>query len=207
MVGRDSYEGLTIPDLQPDLPPEVIQTVISEGVWRGAALLRNVDGSDIPVSQVIGSVLNPDGSIRMLTTIARDITVQNEADKQLRQAQEHLEQRVQDATDEIREQSEAIMEMSTPVINLWDRIVMLPLIGTVDSMRAQQMIDTSVARNLLKAVNTASMLGAKVILTGFSPGAAQTLAQLGVDFSSLKTTGFSSCGYRRGIQADGCFPG
>ena len=113
------------------------------------------------------------------------------------------------------------MEMSTPVIKVWNKVVMLPIVGAVDTSRAQQMtekllesvvqneaevalldvtgvpfIDTSVARNLLKAIDAARMLGADVIVTGFSPEAAQTLAQLGVDFSALRTRGSLQTGLR-----------
>jgi PAS domain S-box-containing protein len=196
LVGHDKWEGLGIEDMQPDMPPEILQTVISDGEWSGESTLTSSDGNIIPVSQFIGSIKNPDGSVRIFTTIARDITPQKEVEEQLRRAHEDLEQRVQDATDEIREQSDAIMEMSTPVIKLWDRIVLLPLIGAVDSGRAQQMIetllqtivdeeavvavldvtgvpmiDTSVARNLLKAVDSARMLG----VTSSSPDSVPVL--------------------------------
>ena len=121
---------------------------------------------------------------------------------------------IRKANESIAEQSRAIMEMSIPVIKIWDEIVMIPLIGTIDTARANDMtgrllesivehgarvalldvtgvpiIDTSVARHLIQAVDSSRILGAEVIVTGFSPDAAQTLAQLGVDFTTLRTRG------------------
>jgi anti-anti-sigma regulatory factor len=121
---------------------------------------------------------------------------------------------IQQANDSIREQAMAITELSTPVIRVWSGIVLLPMIGTVDTARSQQMtdrlldaiatddskvaildvtgvptIDTSVARHIMTMVAAANVLGAEVVITGFSPEAAQTIAQLGVDFSQLRTAG------------------
>ena len=114
----------------------------------------------------------------------------------------------------IASQSEAILELSTPVTEIWDGILVMPLIGTVDTARAQQIIDalldaiaasqascaiiditgvpvidTSVADHLLKTVAAAEMLGAEVILSGVSPLNAQTLVKLGVDLSGISTKG------------------
>jgi len=61
-------------------------------------------------------------------------------------------------------------------------------------------IDTSVARNLLKAVDAAKMLGAQIVVTGFSPDAAQTLAQLGVDLRELNTRGSLKAGISDAFQ-------
>jgi anti-anti-sigma regulatory factor/CHASE1-domain containing sensor protein len=149
-----------------------------------------------------------------------EIRVQ-EATSELQDSHDKMEQRVEErtadlarASDEIMKQNEAIMDMSTPVIQLWQGIVLMPLIGMLDTTRATQMsdraleaivesqskvliidvtgvpvIDTSVARHILTVVDASRILGAEVIITGFSPEAAQTLAQLRVDFKTLQTRG------------------
>ncbi len=112
----------------------------------------------------------------------------------------------------ILRQSESLREVSTPVITLWDSMLLLPLVGIVDSVRAQQIsealleaisrseaevtlidvtgvpvMDTSVARHLLRTVTAAEMLGTRVILTGIGPGTAQTMVKLGIDMSGVPT--------------------
>jgi rsbT co-antagonist protein RsbR len=112
----------------------------------------------------------------------------------------------------IKEQAKAIDELSTPVIQLWDGILALPLIGTVDSARAKQImenllseivkskssqvviditgvpiVDTGVASRLMRTVEAARLLGAECILTGISPVIAQTLVTVGVNMGSIKT--------------------
>jgi rsbT co-antagonist protein RsbR len=113
-----------------------------------------------------------------------------------------------------RRQGEALREVSTPVITLWDSMLLLPLVGVVDSVRAQQIaerlleaigqseaevtlidvtgvpvMDTGVARHILKTVAAAEMLGTRVILTGISPTTAQTMVKLGIDLSGVPTRG------------------
>lgn len=112
----------------------------------------------------------------------------------------------------IREQERTILELSTPVVQLWDRILALPVVGTVDTLRTQQImedllqkivdtgsevvliditgvpvVDTSVARHLLQTCTAARLLGAEVILVGISPRIAQTLVHLGVDLGEVTT--------------------
>jgi rsbT co-antagonist protein RsbR len=144
-----------------------------------------------------------------------------QAEEEIRSLNEKLERRVV-------EQERSILELSTPVVKLWDEIVLLPLIGVVDTARAQQMIesllaaivranarvvvlditgvpsvDTSVAQHLIKSVAAAKMLGAEVIVTGVSPEAAQTLVKLCVDLSSMRTRGSLRAGLAEALSLTG----
>ena len=112
----------------------------------------------------------------------------------------------------IAQQSLSLLELSTPVVRLWDRVLMVPLIGVMDTLRARQtterlleaiakyeatvaildvtgvpVLDTSVAGHMMKTIAAAQMLGAWVVMTGISPDGAQTLVKLGVDFSVVTT--------------------
>ncbi len=165
-----------------------------------------------------------------------------EATAELQEAYDGMEQQVEERTaearhaaeeaekarEEIAAQAEIMMEMSTPVIKLWNGVVLTPLIGILDTDRSAQMtervldaivenearvvildvtgvavIDTSVARHIISTVDAARILGAEVIITGFSPEAAQTLSQLGVDFKSLRTRGSLAAGLREAMHAVG----
>jgi len=113
----------------------------------------------------------------------------------------------------ISRQQQEIVELSTPVIQLWDGILAVPLIGTLDSARAQQVmenllqaiaktgfdivildiegvstVDTFIAQHLLKTVNAARLMGAECIISGIGPAIAQTIVQLGIDMLAVKTT-------------------
>ncbi|MBA2645345.1 MAG: STAS domain-containing protein, partial [Pyrinomonadaceae bacterium] len=112
----------------------------------------------------------------------------------------------------IRQQRADMLELSTPVIKVWDKILSLPIIGTLDSRRAQMMMesllqkivetgstvailditgvrtmDTLVANHLIKTVTAARLMGARCILTGVSPAIAQTMVQLGIDLTQITT--------------------
>jgi rsbT co-antagonist protein RsbR len=114
----------------------------------------------------------------------------------------------------IREQQEAIRELSTPVLQVRDRLLILPIIGAIDTQRARQVtqqllhairdararvvviditgvaaVDTTVANHLIQTVDAARLMGATAILTGMSPEIAQTLVKLGVDLTRVSTLG------------------
>ena len=112
----------------------------------------------------------------------------------------------------IRLQQAEMLELSTPVVKLWDGIIALPLIGTLDSSRTNMMmenllqsivdtgsgiaivditgvptVDTLVAQYLLKTVAAARLMGAECIISGIRPQIAQTMVQLGVEFRDVVT--------------------
>lgn len=117
------------------------------------------------------------------------------------------------ATDEvISRQTEEILEMSTPVIQIWEGVVAAPIIGMLDSSRTQQFmerlletivatnspvaliditgvpqIDTATAQHLIDTINAVKLLGSQVIITGVRPVIAQTLVHLGIDLSGIIT--------------------
>jgi rsbT co-antagonist protein RsbR len=114
----------------------------------------------------------------------------------------------------IHEQQESIRELSTPVLQVRERLLILPIIGVLDSARARQLneqllaairdrraavvviditgvatIDRTVANHLVQTVEASRLMGARTILTGLSPEIAETLVDLGVDLSMMRTVG------------------
>jgi len=114
----------------------------------------------------------------------------------------------------IRQQQDAIRELSTPVLPVRERLLILPIIGVLDGERARQLteqlltgirthrakvvviditgvpdVDESVANHLVQTVDASRLMGASVIITGLSPEIAQTLVTIGVDLSKMDTIG------------------
>jgi rsbT co-antagonist protein RsbR len=114
--------------------------------------------------------------------------------------------------DVIMRQQQELLELSTPVVELWDGILALPMIGTLDSARTQVVmesllqaivrtgaglaiiditgvptVDTLVAQHLLKTVAAARLMGADCIISGIRPQIAQTIVHLGVNLSDVTT--------------------
>lgn len=112
------------------------------------------------------------------------------------------------------EQSKSMIEMSTPVTAIWDDILMLPLVGIIDSKRALDVtarvleeigrtqsscfildisgvaiIDTAVANYLIKITKACRLMGCEPLISGLSPAIAQTIVNLGIDVGSIQTTG------------------
>jgi rsbT co-antagonist protein RsbR len=112
----------------------------------------------------------------------------------------------------ISEQGAQLLELSTPVVRVWDRVVAAPLVATLDSARAQVVmesllqaisddralvailditgvptVDTLVAQHLLKTVAATRLMGADCIVSGIAPQTAQTMVQLGIDLSEVTT--------------------
>jgi len=112
----------------------------------------------------------------------------------------------------IQRQSRQLLELSTPVVHLWRKVLAVPLIGTLDTARTQVVmesllqaieaqeaqvaiiditgvptVDTAVAQHLMQTVNAVRLMGADCFISGIRPSIAQTIAQLGIDLSTILT--------------------
>src|SRR6266513_117357 len=88
----------------------------------------------------------------------------------------------------IRQQQESIRELSTPVLQIRERLLLLPIIGVMD-ITGVATIDSKVSNHLLQTVTAARLMGAHVIVTGLSAEVAQSLVALGIELSKLNTVG------------------
>jgi rsbT co-antagonist protein RsbR len=130
--------------------------------------------------------------------------------------------------DIISRQQMELLELSTPVVKIWDGVLALPLIGTLDSSRTQVVmenllqqivatesrvaiiditgvptVDTLVAQHLLKTVSAARLMGAECIISGIRPQIAQTMVHLGVGFADVTTKATMAEGLRHALKQYG----
>ncbi len=130
--------------------------------------------------------------------------------------------------DTIRRQQEEMLELSTPVVKLWEGILALPLIGTLDSARTQVVmeslleaivqtnskvaiiditgvptVDTVVAQHLLKTVTAARLMGADCIISGVRPQIAQTIVHLGINLLDITTKATLSDAFSMALHRSG----
>lgn len=128
----------------------------------------------------------------------------------------------------IMRQQRELLELSTPVVQLWDDILALPLVGTLDSERTQVVmetllqkivdtsaaiaiiditgvptVDTLTAQHLLKTVTAARLMGADCIISGIRPQIAQTIVHLGVDLGAVTTKATLADAFRRALEMTG----
>ncbi len=128
----------------------------------------------------------------------------------------------------LADQTEQLLELSTPVVKLWDGIVAVPLIGTLDSARAQVVmekllqtlvdtgaayaivditgvpaVDTQVAQHILKTVVAARLMGAECVISGIRPQIAQTVVALGIEFGDIVTKASLADALQHTLRASG----
>lgn len=188
-----------------------MDTALTGGRAMPAQVIQNTEvafktrnGRELPVSFSASVMSDAFGEHAGMVCVAHDITERKQAEEALRHSivQEEV----------IRAQSAALAELSTPIIPITDQVMVMPLIGTIDSQRAQQVlevllheiagrgaavviiditgvvvVDTQVANALLQAAQAVKLLGARVMLTGIRPEVAQTLVGLGADLRSVVT--------------------
>jgi anti-anti-sigma regulatory factor len=175
----------------------VVVPIFSAQEWWGfigfdeCVIQRTWEAAEVAVLQVAAGIIG--------AAIHRQFI---DAHREQQASQEHV----------IQMQQALLRELSTPLIPITDRVVIMPLVGTMDSSRVQQMmdtllqgieqhhaeiailditgvqvVDTQVANMFIRSAQAARLLGARVMLTGISPQVAQTLVQLQIDLSSIDT--------------------
>jgi PAS domain S-box-containing protein len=185
-------------------------------------------------------MIDPDGSVGGLTAFVTDVTEQIRSEEQLVEYRARLEKALEDSVKEIERSKAlevdlaqrneelaaraeehvqlverlrlAVDELSTPVLEVWKNVLVMPIVGVIDTERSAQMterllaaltehachyvivdvtgvatVDTSTADRLIKMARAVELLGAQCIISGIQPSVAQTLVALGVDFTSLLT--------------------
>jgi rsbT co-antagonist protein RsbR len=141
-------------------------------------------------------------AIEEVLVIVRDITEQKNAEAE----HEALQQQLIDA------QKQALLELSTPIIPVIDQIIIMPLVGSIDTQRAKEitrtllsgislhgahiviiditgvpLVDSSVAEHLNRSIQAARLKGAHTIITGISDAVAETIVDMGIDWSKIET--------------------
>ncbi len=159
---------------------------------------------------------DPEQTFTVLETVLKqllsDLGEVLEANERFVQELQTSHRDMQEKLETIERQQLAIRDLSTPIIEVWDDVVTLPVVGLVDSRRAADMtqrllyaiverrarcvivdltgvdmVDTLTADHLVKMLQAAAMLGAFCVVSGIMPDVAQTLARLGVELSGVRT--------------------
>ena len=187
--------------VQRGLPEQELQAAAKDGRFEDEGWRVRKDGEKFWANVIISALRDKDGTLRGFSKVTRDLTERKQAEEQIQQ------------------QSREIMELSTPVMQVWQGVVVAPLIGSLDSNRTQQFmerllnrivetnspvalvditgvptIDTQTAQHLIETISAVRLLGAQVVLTGVRPAIAQTLVHLGIDLTGIMTRSSLSAG-------------
>ncbi len=208
IVGQSFTKFYPLEDVEHAKPKRELEIAAAEGRFEDEGWRVRKDGSRFWANVVITALRDQDGRLRGFGKLTRDLTERKQAE------------------DRIRRQAQEILEMATvPIVQVWKGIVLVPLIGTLDSARTQQLmerlldrvtetespvaviditgvptIDTQTAQHLLETVAAVRLLGADVILTGVRPVIAQTLVHIGVDLSTISTRSSLAAGLQTALE-------
>ena len=235
IVGKHMSVFYTPEEVEAGKPARLLNQAAEEGRIEDEGWRVRKDGSRFWADVVLTAIRGDDGELRGFAKVTRDLTERRRMEEDLRRSRDELEKRVEERTAELLRSTEAekrlareILELSTPVVQAWDGVILAPLIGTLDSQRTQQVmerllqgivaanapialiditgvptIDTSTARHLIETISAVRLLGADVILTGVRPAIAQTLVHLGIDLSGVTTRASLVAGMRLALDMAG----
>lgn len=201
-IGQKSH--VLLQTLFPSPLVELDAAVLNAGYWEGEIVHTRRDRTTVVTASRWVLKRGGPGAPAAVLEINNDITARKRAET------EEAHTRLQDEI--IRAQADTLRELSTPLIPISDKVLVMPLIGTLDSLRAQQVmdnllqgmaaaggevaiiditgvpiVDTEVANALLKAARGVRLLGAEVVLTGIRPEVARTLVELGTNIGDITT--------------------
>jgi len=185
-----------------------LRTAAQEGRYEDEGWRVRKDGTRFWANVVVTALHDDKGNLRGFGKVTRDLT-------ERRQAEERLQTQAQE-----------ILEMATvPVVRVWEGVVLVPLIGMLDSQRTQQLmerllqcvsetaspvallditgvptVDTRTAQHLMETITAVRLLGSEVILTGVRPSIAQTFVHLGINLSDVLTRSSLSAGLRLAFE-------
>jgi rsbT co-antagonist protein RsbR len=199
LKGNDMFEPAELERMSKAEP-----MMAAEGRWEGVIRCRRVDGSTLLTHLSCFALKDASGRAVGAGSIMRDVTASVRAEEERTELQARI----------IRAQQAALRELGTPLIPIADGLLAMPLVGAIDSVRAQQImevllrgiaaerarvvilditgvlvVDTEVAHALIRTAQAARLLGARVVLTGIGPELAQTLAGMGIELSGIVTRG------------------
>jgi len=195
--GKNLDDVVARPDVRNEAGFFTKQTLSGKKVGPLETVRYRKDGT--PVNVILaGSPIMIRNELRGVVFVYTSITERKQLEKQLE--------------DTVKKLKASHEELSTPVVQIWDRVLALPLIGVVDSLRAQDImetllariietraeivilditgvssIDTQVANHLIKTIQAAKLLGAECVISGIRPEIAQTMIHLGLDMESFPT--------------------
>jgi len=203
IIGKDFSCFYPPEAIQRGLPEQELKTAAKDGRFEDEGRRVRKDGKQFWANVIISALRDKDGTLRGFSKVTRDLTERKQAEERISQ------------------QSKEIMELSTPVMQVWQGVVVAPLIGSLDSARTQQFmerllerivetnspvalvdimgvptIDTQTAQHLIETISAVRLLGAQVVLTGVRPAIAQTLVHLGIDLSGILTRSSLAAGLR-----------
>ncbi|SRR5579871_5501013 len=204
VIGKHFSIFYTKEDFEGGKCEQELEVAAREGRFEDEGWRVRKDGSRFWANVMITALRDSNGTLKGFGKVARDMTDRKQADERLRQ------------------QNRDVLEMATvPVVQVWEGILLVPLIGTLDSARTQQLmerllqrltetgsqvalvditgvptIDTQTAQHLIETIKAVRYIGADVVLTGVRPVIAQTLVHLGVDLSSATTRASLAGGLR-----------
>jgi PAS domain S-box-containing protein len=208
IVGQHFSRFYLPEDVQKGKTEMELRVAAQEGRFEDEGWRIRKDGTRFWANVVITALRDKEGKLRGFGKVTRDLS----------------ERRL--AEERIKKQAHEIFEMAVvPVVQVWEGIVLVPLIGTLDSQRTEQLmerllkrvaetgssvallditgvptIDTQTAQHLIETVSAVRLLGAEVVLTGVRPAIAQALVHLGIDLSNVTTRPSLAGGLRMALS-------